>query len=111
MSFPTGAVSVLLILSLPSIPIAEETSTYDIVLSGKTCKESGTRTIICDFRVGKDLHFTMDDIGGSWTGITFISPTMTATFMPRTAWATAALSSRRGKRIGTIRAAEVRAAR
>jgi len=72
MSFQTVAVSFLLILSLPSIPMAGETSTYDIVLSGKTCKPSGTRTITCDYRVGKDLHFTVDGIGGSWTGITFI---------------------------------------
>lgn len=66
------AAAILAVLCLPSIVVAGTTSTYDIVVSGKSCKDSGTRTVTCDYRVGKDLHFTVDGIGGPWTGITFI---------------------------------------
>ena len=62
----------LLLLSLPSSSIAGETSTYDTVLAGKICSPEGTQEVRCIYRVGKDLHFSIDGIGGQWTGITFI---------------------------------------
>jgi len=68
----TVAAAILFTVCTPSILAAAETSTYDIVLSGKTCRASGTRTVTCDYRVGKDLHFIIEGIGGPWTGITFI---------------------------------------
>ena len=51
--------------------LAGEKSTYDIVLSGRSCEGTRPREKTCEYRVGKDLHFTIDGIGGAWTEITF----------------------------------------
>lgn len=67
-----NAIFFLFLICLPSSLVAGDTSTYDTVLSGKTCGPSGTQEIRCTYRVGKDLHFTVDGIGGLWTEITFI---------------------------------------
>jgi len=67
--------SILLFLFLvisPVFSIAGELSTYDIVLSGKACKEYPNQEISCDFKVGNDLHFILEGIGSEWTGITFM---------------------------------------
>jgi hypothetical protein len=67
--------STLLFLFLvisPVFSIAGELSTYDIVLSGKACKEYPNQEISCDFKVGNDLHFILEGIGSEWTGITFM---------------------------------------
>ena len=46
---------------------------YDVVLAGKTCKarEPG-QTLSCRYRVGNDLHFSIDGIGDPDTGISFL---------------------------------------
>ena len=62
----------LFLISLPSFLVAGETSTYDTVLAGKRCAPEGTQEVRCTYRVGNDLHFTVDGIGGLWTDITFI---------------------------------------
>jgi hypothetical protein len=49
-----------------------ELSTYDIVSSCKVCKETPSQEISCEYKVGKDLHFSIDGIGGEWTGIAFM---------------------------------------
>lgn len=49
-----------------------ESSTYDIVSSCKKCKETPSREISCEYKVGKDLHLSVDGIGGEWTGIAFM---------------------------------------
>jgi hypothetical protein len=67
--------SALVILSIcisPILSIAGEVSTYEIVLSGKACKAYPNQEISCDYKVGNDLRFTMDGIGGEWTAITFM---------------------------------------
>jgi len=46
--------------------------TYDIVLAGKSCKETSTQMLNCSFHVGNDLYFTIDGIGAPDTGITFM---------------------------------------
>jgi hypothetical protein len=56
----------------PISSLGKELSTYDIVLSGKACKEYPNQEISCDFKVGNDLHFILEGIGGEWTGITFM---------------------------------------
>ena len=56
-------------LALPAVFLwaticaAESPSTYEIVLSGKVCKESSTQTLSCEYKVGKGLHFSIDGIG------------------------------------------------
>jgi hypothetical protein len=62
----------LFLIPLPPSLFAGETSTYDTVLAGKACGPSGTQEVRCTYRVGNDLHFTVDGIGGLWTDITFI---------------------------------------
>jgi hypothetical protein len=46
---------------------------YDAVLTGKTCKARETGQILsCEYRVGSDLHFSIDGIGDPDTGISFL---------------------------------------
>jgi hypothetical protein len=52
--------------------LPEESSTYDIVSSCKVCKETPSQEISCEYKVGKDLLFSIDGIGGEWTGIAFM---------------------------------------
>lgn len=46
-------------------------TTYDDALKGKSCKEY-QQQLGCDFKVGKDLEFSIDAIGTSNTTITFV---------------------------------------
>ena len=48
---------------MASIPAAEGPSTYDIVLSGKTCKEGNNQSLSCEYRIGIGLYFSIDGIG------------------------------------------------
>lgn len=43
---------------------------YEDTLSGKTCAES-RQQLNCEYKVGKDLEFSIDGIGMPDTGITF----------------------------------------
>ena len=48
-------------------------STYDEVLKGKQCSQIGDRqTLSCRFKVGMDLHISIDGIGQEDTGVTFM---------------------------------------
>src|SRR5581483_3835984 len=48
-------------------------SIYDAVLARKTCHARGTeQALSCEYRVGNDLHFSIDGIGDPDTGITFL---------------------------------------
>ena len=67
-----SAAGILFFVAFPLFGIAGETSTYDVVLAGKRCEGVRPREITCEYRVGNDLHFTIDGIGGAWTGIAFI---------------------------------------
>lgn len=44
---------------------------YEDTLSGKTCTES-RQQLNCEYKVGKDLEFSIDGIGMPDTGITFV---------------------------------------
>jgi hypothetical protein len=45
---------------------------YQDTLSGKLCKEDeATQQLHCNYKVGKDLEFSIDAIGTPYTGITF----------------------------------------
>ena len=61
-----------IIVISPISSAAEGLSTYDIVSSGKVCKQNPSHEFSCDYKVGNDLHFTIDGVGGDWTGITFL---------------------------------------
>ena len=62
----------LVIGILPVWSLAGDLTTYDIVSSGKVCKQNPSHEFSCDYKVGNDLHFTVDGVGGEWTGITFL---------------------------------------
>jgi hypothetical protein len=48
-----------------------QSSTYEAVLKGKSCKlQSNGQTLSCDYKVGTDLHVSIDGIGDPDTGIT-----------------------------------------
>jgi len=72
------AIAVLLIISTAAF--STDKSTYELVLSGKSCKESSLQSIDCDYRVGKDLHITIAGIGQPDTGITFVKSSFDGDF-------------------------------
>ena len=77
-----SALLAFLIGILPVLSIALELSTYDAVLIGKTCMETRSQEISCEYKVGNDLHFTIDGIGGESTGITFVKSNLEGDFYP-----------------------------
>ena len=61
----------LCFLLLPIAALADNTA-YEDTLSGKQCKESENfQQISCNYKIGKDLEFSIDGIGMLDTGITF----------------------------------------
>ena len=53
-----------------SVGLADDT-TFDATLKGKSCKEF-QQQLGCEFKVGKDLEFSIDAIGTPYTTITFV---------------------------------------
>lgn len=48
-------------------------STYDEVLKGKQCAQHpNLQTLSCEYKVGADLHISIDGIGQEDTGVTFV---------------------------------------
>ena len=56
-------------LFVPAVTLAGNTA-YDETLQGKKCKEY-RQQLGCEYKVGKDLEFSIDGIGSPDTGITF----------------------------------------
>lgn len=49
------------------------TSTYDEVLKGRQCAaHPGLQPLNCEYKVGADLHLSIDGIGQEDTGVTFM---------------------------------------
>jgi hypothetical protein len=46
-------------------------TTYDAVLAGKRCTENKQQHRLCEYRVGKSLHFSIGAVGEPDAGITF----------------------------------------
>lgn len=64
--------SSVILLCMPKISWAIN-STYDEVLKGKQCAaHSNSQTLSCQYRVGADLHLSIDGIGQEDTGVTFV---------------------------------------
>jgi hypothetical protein len=61
-------ISLVIFMSLVQFVWAEN-SAYEDTLSGKRCKETNQQ-INCNYKVGKDLEFSIDGIGLPDTGIT-----------------------------------------
>lgn len=62
-----------ILLYMPSHSWADQSSTYDEVLKGKQCAaHSNSQTLSCQYRVGADLHLSIDGIGQEDTGVTFM---------------------------------------
>jgi hypothetical protein len=59
-----------LLMILPTTMSAGGTA-YDETLVGKSCKEA-LQQINCEYKVGKDLEFSIDGVGMPDTGITFV---------------------------------------
>ena len=41
-------------------------STYELVLAGKSCRHTKAQEIECEYTVGKDLHFWINEVGGAF---------------------------------------------
>ena len=82
----------------PVFSIAGEWSTYDIVSSGKVCKQTPSQEFSCEYKVGNDLHFTIDGVGGEWTGITFLKSDIDGDFYAKFGLRHGCVIVRRGKK-------------
>ena len=82
----------------PIFSIAGEWSTYDIVSSGKVCKQTPSHEFSCEYKVGNDLHFTIDGVGGEWTGITFLKSDFDGDFYAKFGLRHGCVIVRRGKK-------------
>ena len=65
-----GAILACLCIFLAATVDAGGTA-YEDTLSGKKCKES-SQQLNCEYKVGKDLEFSIDGIGMPDIGITFV---------------------------------------
>jgi hypothetical protein len=73
--------SCLLITSLLCANSASaDRRTYEIVVSGTSCTETSTQSIDCQYKVGKDLEFTIAGIGQPDTGVTFMKSSFEGDF-------------------------------
>lgn len=62
-----------LLLSSPGMAADE---TYENVIKGKSCKESGSQRLDCTYRVGRDLYIAIAGIGMPDTGINFYASSL-----------------------------------
>ena len=62
-----------LLLAPPCMAAADQT--YENVIKGKSCKESGQR-LDCIYRVGRDLYIAIAGIGMPDTGINFYASSL-----------------------------------
>ena len=67
-----GLVSLIGLLTLTASPVQADTSLYELALKGKQCEESHAQVLGCEYRIGKTLHISIDGIGQTDTGITFM---------------------------------------
>jgi hypothetical protein len=47
-------------------------SAYDATVSGKSCAEQTNQQTDCEYRVGRNLYFTITGVGQSYVGVTFL---------------------------------------
>ena len=66
---------VLFLIALSTSNLADARSLLDkmfgLVISGTECKQDVNEELICNYRVGQNLKFSIKDAGGSDTVITF----------------------------------------
>lgn len=71
---------IALITSLLCANSASADLTYEIVVTGKSCTETSTQSIDCQYKVGKDLEFLISGIGQPDTGVTFMKSSFEGDF-------------------------------
>ncbi len=76
-----GIKQVIAALSLfVALPGMAADQTYDDVIKGKSCKESGSQRLDCTYRVGRDLYIAIAGIGMPDTGINFYASSLEGDF-------------------------------
>ena len=75
----------LIIFLLFSIWIApcladDSSTTYDYVVKGKKCHESQPQPPMCEYTVGKDLHFLIMNVGKPDAAVAFIKSSFNGDF-------------------------------
>lgn len=68
----SGLLLLIGLLCLTSLPANAETSLYELTLKGKQCQENSGQSLACEYRIGETLHVSIDGIGQTDTGITFM---------------------------------------
>ena len=81
-----------LALLLSSYGLAAD-QTYDDVIKGKSCKESGSQRLDCTYRVGRDLYIAIAGIGMPDTGINFYASSLEGDYYASVGCCMAASSS------------------
>jgi hypothetical protein len=96
----------LIVCISPIFSVAGEWSTFEIVSSGKACRQTPSREFSCEYRVGNDLRFSIDGVGGEWTGITFLKSDFDGDFYAKFGLQHGCVIVRRGKKSWKKDAAE-----
>ena len=65
------AISLFIVLFC-SLSQASDITVYEMTLIGKSCKEQSSQQLSCQYRIGNDLHITLDGIGAPDAGVTFM---------------------------------------
>jgi len=68
---------------LTPLPAHAETSVYEVyelTLKGKQCQETSSQQLGCEYRIGKTLYISIDGIGRTDTGITFMKSDVNGDF-------------------------------
>ncbi len=59
-------------LTIVCAAVHAASTTYDEAIDGKSCKETSSQFLSCEYKIGEDLHISIDGIGQPDTGITFM---------------------------------------
>jgi hypothetical protein len=75
----TLVLSIFFILLSPA-SLASEITVYEMTVKGKSCKEQSGQQLSCQYKIGNDLHISLDGIGAPDTGITFMKSNFNGDF-------------------------------
>lgn len=64
------AIAIALLAFTKSVAFAADNNTYDAAVAGRECKDEN-QNLVCEYRVGKSLHFAIVALGTPDMAITF----------------------------------------
>ena len=68
-----AVLSMLAVVSTGAQPsVGQGRATVDVVIAGMGCKQIARDQLDCEYRVGRDLHFTISGVGDEDADVTFM---------------------------------------